>query len=83
MKTYTFRITIEPDEKNTFHGYVPALHGCHTRGESLEEIRKNLREAIEVYLEDLIAEGEPIPKDLGFESFETITLPSKKPSVHA
>jgi len=70
---YTFRTIIEPDEKGTFHGYVPVLSGCHTWGDSISETRKNLREAIAVYLASLADEGEVIPSDQGLESFETIT----------
>jgi len=78
MKTYTFRVIIEPDEKNTFHGYVPVLVGCHTWENSLEETKKKLKEAIAVYVEDLVKEGEKIPQEKSFESFETINLDSKK-----
>lgn len=74
--SYTYRIIIEPDGKQ-FHGYVPALSGCHTFGKTIEETRKNLREAIELYLETLIAEKTKVPSDLGFESFETISLDKK------
>ncbi|MBI5327377.1 MAG: type II toxin-antitoxin system HicB family antitoxin [Deltaproteobacteria bacterium] len=41
MKTYTYRIIIEPDENKTYHAYVPALPGCHTWGKSIETARKN------------------------------------------
>jgi len=70
---YTFRIIIEPDEKETFHGYVPALSGCHTFGVTIEETRKNLKDAISVYISSLIADGEGVPQDNSFESFETVT----------
>lgn len=76
MKTninYTFRTIIEPDEKGTFHGYVPVLSGCHTFGSTIEETRKNLKDAISVCVSSLIADGESVPQDNGFESFETIT----------
>ncbi len=36
---------------------APALPGCHTHGETLEEAEQNMREAIAVYLESLAAEG--------------------------
>jgi len=72
MKHYTFRTIIEPDENNTYHGWVPALTGCHTWGSSIEEVRKNLKEAIEAYIVSLKADNEPIPQDLGFEYFETV-----------
>ncbi len=60
MKSTTFRTIIERDEGNTFHGYAPALPGCHTWGETLEETRKNLREAIELYIQSLIDDGEMV-----------------------
>ena len=69
---YTFRTIVEADENGTYHGYVPALSGCHTWGETLEETQKNLKDAIAVYVASLIADGEQIPADRGFESFETI-----------
>ncbi len=50
MKSYTYRIIIEKDGK-FFHGFVPALLGCHTFGKTVEATRKNLREAIELYVE--------------------------------
>jgi len=75
MKYITYRIIIEPDENNTFHAFVPALPGCHTWGESLEEARKNIRDAIDVYLRSLRADGESIPEDRGVEVVETVPIP--------
>ena len=83
MKTYTYRIIIEPDENNTFHGYVPALPGCHTWGKTLTSTRENIRDAIDVYLRSLQADGEIIPEDKGVEIVETIKIYSgKKSPVH-
>lgn len=81
MKIYTYRIIIEPDEKNTFHGYVPSLPGCHTWGESIEETRENLRDAIEVYLRSLLVDGEKIPEDRGIEMMESITVSEKAKQI--
>jgi predicted RNase H-like HicB family nuclease len=63
MRIYTFRIIIEPDEKKTFHGFVPSLPGCHTWGKTLEETKKNLKEAIRCHIQGLVKDGEPIPKE--------------------
>ncbi len=63
MRVYTFRIIIEPDEKKTFHGFVPSLPGCHTWGETMEKTKKNLKEAIRCHIQGLIKDGEPIPKE--------------------
>lgn len=42
---------------------VPALPGCVTQGETLEEAITMARDAIGLYLESLIADGEPIPEE--------------------
>lgn len=51
--SYTFRTIIEKDGKY-FHGYVPALLGCHTFGKTIEETQRNLKDAIKVYIESII-----------------------------
>ena len=73
MKTYTFRTIIEPDENDTFHGFVPALPGCHTWGKTIQEIKNNLQEAIEIYIASLIDDGKKIPQEKGFEFFATVS----------
>jgi predicted RNase H-like HicB family nuclease len=47
-----FLVILEKDEDG-YYGYCPELPGCHTQGESLEEVIKNIKEAIELYLETL------------------------------
>lgn len=44
---------------------VPALPGCNTEGDTLEEALANAKEAIELYLEVLKERGEPIPEEEG------------------
>ncbi len=60
MSNYDFTIVIEPDEES-FHAFVPLLPGCHSFGESVEEAKKNIAEAIELHVESMIADGEEIP----------------------
>lgn len=74
MRNYTFRTIIEPDGKQ-YHGYVPALRGCHTFGNSIKEVQNKLKDAIRVYIQSLIEDKLPIPEDNSFESFETISFP--------
>lgn len=71
MKTLTFRTIIEKDGRY-YHGYVPALPGCHTQGKTIEETRKNLREAMEGILIVMKKYGDPIPTDEGIEVIESI-----------
>lgn len=61
MKIRTFRVIIEPDENDTFHAFVPSLPGCHAWGDSLSDAKKQMKEAIELYVADLIASGESVP----------------------
>ncbi len=44
-------IVLEPSEEGGFTAYVPSLPGCISEGETTEEALKNIREAIELYLE--------------------------------
>jgi len=69
--TFTFRSLIEKDD-NYFHGYVPSLPGVHTQGDSIEETRKNLKEAVLAYLEAQQILGEDVNKLINKEEYETI-----------
>lgn len=77
MENYTYRIILEPDEGG-YHAYVPALRGCHTWGKTIDKARAMVRDAIDVYLRSLIADGEKVPTDSGFEMFETVSAPKGK-----
>ncbi len=47
-----FYVIIEKDEDGFFVGDVPALKGCYSQGKTIEELLKNMREVIELCLED-------------------------------
>ena len=56
MKEHNFTAVIEGcSETNLLVGYVPGFPGAHSQGETLDELNANLREVIEMLLED----GEP------------------------
>jgi len=48
----TFTVVIEKDPEGGYVGSVAELPGCHTQGETLRELRANVKEAIALYLED-------------------------------
>ena len=56
-----FRIIIETGEDGVFVATVPSLPGCISQGNTREEALRNIREAIEGYVESLRARNEPIP----------------------
>ena len=59
----TIKAVVHPAEEGGFWAEVPALPGCFTQGESLEEIRKNLKEAIVGWLEAGEPTGEVAEED--------------------
>jgi predicted RNase H-like HicB family nuclease len=65
VQSHVFRVVIEEDRfedgSPAYHAFCPALKGCHTWGHSPEEALANIREAAELYVEDLIDAGDPIP----------------------
>ncbi len=54
MKAYTYVVERCPDT-GLFVGHVPGFPGAHSQGETLDELRRNMQEVIEMLLED----GEP------------------------
>ena len=63
MSTYTFRIIIEPDKPVGYHGFVPLLKGVHTCGKTIEEVKKNLREAVKCHIQGLVKDKQSIPQE--------------------
>jgi predicted RNase H-like HicB family nuclease len=54
MKTYNYVVERCP-QTGLYVGYVPGFPGAHSQGESLDELRANMQEVVELLLE----EGEP------------------------
>lgn len=79
MKSYTFRVVLEPDE-DVWAAYCPALieKGASTWGETQEEALKNLQEVLQMVLESLREHGETIPEkgvvQVSSEPLVTVTL---------
>ena len=59
MKKYA--VVIERGRDN-LSAYVPDLPGCVTTGKTVEEVERNIREAIELHLEGMLEDGEAIPE---------------------
>lgn len=64
MKIYDYTVLLTPDLTGGYVVTCPALPGVVTQGETLEEARANGAEAIDLYLEVLLEDGEPIPCDV-------------------
>jgi predicted RNase H-like HicB family nuclease len=55
-----YAIVIEKASHN-YSAYLPDLPGCISTGRTLDEVRRNIQEAIELHLEGMRKDGEPIP----------------------
>ncbi|MBI2846856.1 MAG: type II toxin-antitoxin system HicB family antitoxin [Chloroflexi bacterium] len=63
----SFRVILEPNELGGYTATVPLLPGCISEGDTREEALANIKEAIELYIESLQADGEPIPSEESIE----------------
>ncbi len=65
---YTVVLEQEPD--GGYVASVPALPGCVSQGDTRQEAMANIREAVELYVEDCRDAGDPIPTEAGIEFIE-------------
>ncbi len=65
MKNIEFTIIVHPDETGGYWSDVPALRGCGSQGETVEETIEMTKDAIQGYLASLDKHGEPIPDEKG------------------
>jgi len=56
-----YTVVVEREADGGFVVTVPVLPGCISQGDTREEALSNIREAIDVYIESLIASGDPVP----------------------
>jgi predicted RNase H-like HicB family nuclease len=74
MESYRFQVIVEQDEDGIYVADVPALCGCHTQGNTFEEALENIREVIEMCVEELRQEGTVInpryPEVVGIKTLD-------------
>jgi predicted RNase H-like HicB family nuclease len=64
QREYAYTVLLDPDpDTGTYTVTVPALPGVVTQGDSVEDAIAQAKEAIQVHLEGLLADGEPIPEE--------------------
>lgn len=62
-KILKYDVIFEEAEEGGYTVYVPTLPGCISEGDTFEEAKNNISEAITAYLESLAMDGEEIPKE--------------------
>ena len=68
-----YTVVLERESDGGFVVNVPALPGCVSQGDTREEALINAKEAAELYVEDCIASGDPVPTEAGLEYVEVVT----------
>lgn len=75
MKFYNFEIVVEKEvEDEGYFAYSPTLPGCFSNGSTVEEARRNIREAIQHHLVVLQEHGRPIPQHENLVFVEALSV---------
>ncbi len=75
MKFYTFEIIVEKEpEDEGYLAYSPTMSCCFSNGKTIEEARRNIREAIQLHIESLLAHGHQIPQHENLVHVEELTV---------
>ena len=69
MKTFTAYVEWDP-VTNLYVGIIPGISGAHTQGATLDELNRNLREVLELCLEEYKEFDENFPRFIGLQQIE-------------
>ena len=61
-KKHSFQVIIEQDEEGWYVAECPALKACYTQGKTYEEAIENIKDVIQMCLEELRESGQPVPE---------------------
>ncbi|MDW8141574.1 MAG: type II toxin-antitoxin system HicB family antitoxin [Candidatus Bipolaricaulota bacterium] len=67
-----YTVVLEKGRESGYVAYVPALKGCVSQGRTKAEALKNIREAMEAYIEALLQDQLPLPTEAGKELVEVV-----------
>lgn len=79
MKSYIFNVTLEQESDGRWSAIIPSLPGCASWGYTKEEALDNIRDAGQIYIEDLIEANESLPEPS--KDLEIIDAPAVSISV--
>lgn len=63
MQDVTYTLHVEPAQEGGFVAYFPALPGCHTQGETFDEVLAMAKDVLVGYLETLREHGDTVPQE--------------------
>jgi antitoxin HicB len=75
MKFYSFEIVIEKEpEDEGYSAYSPSLPGCFSNGKTIEEAKRNIREAVQLHVASLLSHRQTVPQQEGMVHVEELTV---------
>jgi predicted RNase H-like HicB family nuclease len=86
MKTYSFKVIVEPDEdaqgNPAWYAYCPALEsvGGATSGRTKEEALRNINEVVHMIVQEFVEEGKPLPEGPG-DSVAVAEVSTEEPRI--
>ena len=69
---YKYRVLIEKDENGIYIASCPALQGCYSQGDTVDEALQNIKDAIQLHIEARQALGESVPIEILIEEVEVV-----------
>ena len=69
MKTFMAYVEWDPDSR-LYVGIAPGIPGAHTQGATLDELQKNLKEVLELCLEEYKGSVEDLPRFVSLQQIE-------------
>ncbi len=69
MKTFTAYVEWDPETK-MYVGIIPGITGAHTQAETLDELNENLKEVLELCLEEYGTDIDEMPRFVGLQQVE-------------
>lgn len=75
MKFYSFEIVIEKEpEDEGYFAYSPSLPGCCSNGRTIEEAKRNIREAVQLHVASLLSHSQQVPQQENMVHVEELTV---------
>jgi predicted RNase H-like HicB family nuclease len=68
-----YTVILEREQDGGFVAHIPALPGCVSQGDTRQEALENIREAADLYVQDCLESGDPVPSEAGREFVEVVT----------
>jgi len=75
MKFYSFQIVIEKEpEDEGYFAYTPTVPGCFSNGRTIEDAKRNIRQAIEQHLASMLEHSQLVPQNDRLVHVEELTV---------